>query len=189
MLKSIEFVLIVCALLVLILACNLSVVSADPRVQTFQSKIELVSETSNSDDKFSGNTSIEVNYKNHELLNQEQEAKIKRNELKSEDRKPIPLGGLVQIKFEAASEENATLDKIEIWITANGERKRYVSADFDFEQGVKFSHVDDEYNLRVYTNAVRFSLKEKSIKPLALEIIDNHVGKTTKFDIYPYYNK
>jgi len=190
MLKTIEFLLITAALIVIILACNLSTIDQNPRIQALQSKVELVAETSNDGGKFSGNTVVAATFKNHERLVQEQEQKIKRNELKAEDKiTAFPAGGQLEIKLEAASEETADLYKIEIWLTAKGERKRYLPENCDFVQGVKFSHVDEQYNLRIYTNLVRINLPERSIEPLALEIVDNHVGKTTKFNIYPYYNK
>jgi len=190
MLKSLEVFLLSLAVIVAIIACNLSQVDDNPRYKSLYSKVELISEEYKQEDKFSGNTTVNVSFKNNELLNQEQDLKVRRRLLKPEEKKTdLPPGGQIEIKLEAASEENADLYKIEIWLTNKGERKRYLPADCEFVQGPKFSHTDEQYNLKIYNNLVKIGLIEKSVEPLALEIIDNNIGKTTKFAIYPYFNK
>lgn len=190
MLKLLEVFLLSLAVIVAIIACNLSRVDDNPHYKSLYSKVELISEEFKQDKKFGGNTTVGVSFKNNEILNQEQDLKVRRRLLKPEDKvTDFPPGGLIEIKLEAASEENADLYKIEIWITSKGERKQYLPADCAFVQGSKFSHIDEQYNLKIYTNLVRIGLKEKTVEPLAIEIIDNKIGKNTKFAIYPYFNK
>lgn len=190
MLKSLELFLITVAIMVIILACNLAKTSNSKLYQSLPSKVEFVSEKIHSPDKFNGNTDFSVQFKNHEFLVQEQDLKIKRKIIKPDDKiTDLPVGGQIEIKIDAASEETAGLEKIEIWITVKGEKKCCKLTDYNFVQGAKFSHIEEEYNQRIYTNIVHIGLKEKIIEPIALEIIDNYIGKTVKFAIYPYYNK
>lgn len=190
MLKSLEIFLIAIAVMVIVIACNLAKTTANIHYQNLPSKVEFVSENIHAPGNFNGNTAYSVQFKNHEFLVQEQNLKVKRKIIKAEDKvTELPAGGQIEIKIEAASEETADLDKIEIWVSVKGEKKRCQQTDYNFVQGVRFSHIEEQYNQRIYTNIVHIGLKEKIVDPIALEIIDNHIGKTTKFAVYPYYNK